>query len=224
MLKAPLATVDPEMYKIIKSEEARQFESLCLIASENFTSQAVYQCLASPLHNKYAEGYPGARYYGGCEYLDQMERLTQARALKTYRLDPAEWGVNVQPLSGSPANLAAYWGVLPKGARLVGLSLNSGGHLSHGFEIPTKKVSATADYFEWMHYSQDSEGNIDYAECLDVVTRFRPKMVTAGFSSYTRNFDYKRLREISDTVGAYLLSDMAHISGLVATGNAPSPF
>ena len=205
MLKSDLKQVDKEMYDICKGEEMRQKHSLCLIASENFTSTAVYQTLGSQLQNKYAEGYIDARYYGGCKYIDQLEQLCINRALEVYDLDPEEWGVNVQCYSGSPANLYAYYGVVGKGARIVALDLNHGGHLSHGFETPKKKVSATADYFEWMFYHQNPVDNsIDYDGCQDIVKKFRPKMVVAGYSSYPRFYNYERMREISDSVGAYL--------------------
>ncbi|EXJ86455.1 serine hydroxymethyltransferase, mitochondrial [Capronia epimyces CBS 606.96] len=220
-----LKDADPEIYQILQKEKSRQKHFINLIPSENFTSQAVLDALGSIMQNKYSEGYPGARYYGGNEYIDQSERLCQKRALETYRLNPEEWGVNVQPLSGSPANLYAYSALLASHERIMGLDLPHGGHLSHGYQTPTKKISMISKYFETFPYRLDeSTGLIDYKKLHDNALLYRPKIIVAGTSAYSRLIDYERMRAIADDVGAYLLSDMAHISGLVAADVIPSPF
>ncbi|XP_071131956.1 serine hydroxymethyltransferase, cytosolic-like [Mytilus edulis] len=216
---------DPEMTAIIRNEKNRQMKGLELIASENFTSKAVIQALGSCLTNKYSEGQPGQRYYGGNEFIDEMERLCQRRALEAYKLDPAKWGVNVQPLSGSPANFAVYTALVGPHGRIMGLDLPDGGHLSHGFMTPTKKISATSVYFESMPYKVNPEtGLIDYDELHRNAKLFLPKMIVAGISCYSRNLDYARFRKVADENGAYVLADMAHVSGLVATGLVANPF
>ncbi|XP_060521312.1 serine hydroxymethyltransferase isoform X2 [Cylas formicarius] len=216
---------DPELFKIIGKEKQRQCRGLEMIASENFTSLAVLQCLSSCLHNKYAEGLPGDRYYGGNQFIDQIERLAQKRTLETYRLDPEEWGVNVQPYSGSPANFAVYTGIVEPHGRIMGLDLPDGGHLTHGFFTPTKKISATSIFFESMPYKVHPEtGLIDYDMLLKTARLFKPKIIIAGVSCYSRALDYKKFKEICNEVGAYLMSDMAHISGLVAAGVTANPF
>lgn len=183
------------------------------------------EALGSVMSNKYSEGYPGARYYGGNEFIDQAEFLCQQRALEAYRLDPAEWGVNVQMLSGSPANFAVYTALLDVHDRIMGLDLPHGGHLSHGYATPTKKISMVSKYFESIPYRLNEEtGRIDYDECEKFANRIRPKILIAGTSAYSRLIDYGRMRQIADQCGAYLLADMAHISGLVAGGVIPSPF
>jgi len=224
-LNQPLSEFDPEMYDLIKHEKQRQLRGLELIASENFTSRAVLETLGSCLTNKYSEGYPGVRYYGGNEIIDKVEVLTQQRALKTFGCDSAKWAVNVQALSGCPANFAVYTALLGPHGRLMGLNLPDGGHLSHGFYTPAKKISATSTFFESMPYSLDPEtGLIDYDKLHENAKLFRPQIIIAGTSCYSRNLDYKRFRQICDDVGAILLADMAHISGLVAAGVVPSPF
>ncbi|XP_030755292.1 serine hydroxymethyltransferase, cytosolic isoform X2 [Sitophilus oryzae] len=216
---------DPELFEIMKCEKKRQTGGLELIASENFTSLSVLQCLSSCLTNKYAEGLPGARYYGGTQFVDQVERLAQKRALEAYCLNPDEWGVNVQPYSGSPANFAVYTGIVEPHGRIMGLDLPDGGHLTHGFFTQTKKISATSIFFESMPYKVNpSTGLIDYDELHKNARLFKPKVIIAGVSCYSRALDYKRFRAICDELGAYLMSDMAHISGLVAAGVTPSPF
>lgn len=181
--------------------------------------------LGSEMQNKYSEGYPGARYYGGNQFIDQAESLCQQRALDAFHLDKEQWGVNVQPLSGAPANLYAYSAVLEVGDRIMGLDLPHGGHLSHGYQTPTKKISFISKYFQTMPYRlNESTGVIDFDELERSAKLFRPKIIVAGASAYSRAIDYKRFREIADSVGAYLMADMAHIAGLVAAGVTPSPF
>ncbi|XP_019869628.1 serine hydroxymethyltransferase isoform X2 [Aethina tumida] len=216
---------DPELFDLMQKEKKRQQSGLEMIASENFTTLPVLQCLSSCLHNKYSEGLPGQRYYGGNEFIDEVELLAQKRALETYRLNPEEWGVNVQPYSGSPANFAVYTGIVEPHGRIMGLDLPDGGHLTHGFFTPTKKISATSIFFESMPYKVNPEtGLLDYDELERTAKLFRPKVIVAGVSCYSRPLDYKRFRQICDQVGAYLFADMAHISGLVAAGVTPSPF
>jgi glycine hydroxymethyltransferase len=216
---------DPEMAQLIASEKQRQFQCLELIASENFTSKAVMQAMGSCLTNKYSEGYPGKRYYGGNEFIDQVESLCQSRALTAFGLNGEEWGVNVQPLSGSPANFAVYTALMQPGDRIMGLSLAHGGHLTHGHQTENKKISASSVYFESKPYFvEDKTGLIDYDALAASVLEFKPKMLICGASAYPADFDYLRFREIADSVGAYLMADIAHISGLVATGLMKSPF
>ena len=210
---------------MIDAEDGRQRNGLELIASENFASAAVRSVLGSCLTNKYSEGQVGRRYYGGNEYIDQIESLCMDRALELYGLDAAEWGVNVQPYSGSPANFAVYTALLSPHDRIMGLDLPSGGHLTHGFQTAKRKVSATSVYFESMPYVVSSEtGLIDYDDLEKRAKMFLPKLLIAGASAYPREWDYARMRKIADSVGALLMVDMAHISGLVAGGVADSPF
>jgi glycine hydroxymethyltransferase len=222
---------DPVMFDLIEKEKNRQWKGLELIASENFTSRAVMECLGSCLTNKYAEGLPGKRYYGGSEIVDQVESLCQSRALEAYGLDPEKWGVNVQPYSGSPANFAVYTGCLQPHDRIMGLDLPSGGHLTHGFyswnpKTNTKKsISATSVFFESLPYRVSAEtGDIDFDELAQLAQLFKPNMIICGGSAYPKDWDYKRFREIADSCGAMLMMDMAHISGLIATGEHASPF
>ena len=177
------------------------------------------------MSNKYSEGYPGARYYGGNEFIDAIELTCQARALEAFGLTPDRWGVNVQTLSGSPANLQVYQAIMRPHERLMGLDLPHGGHLSHGYQTPSKKISAVSTYFETFPYRVNLEtGIIDYETLEENALMYRPKVLVAGTSAYCRLIDYKRMREIADLCGAYLVVDMAHISGLVASGVIPSPF
>jgi glycine hydroxymethyltransferase len=220
-----LSIFDPEMAALIDAENNRQRSGLELIASENFASIAVREALGSCLTNKYSEGQVGKRYYGGNEYIDKIEALCIKRALHLYELDPKDWGVNVQPYSGSPANFAVYTALLKPHDRIMGLDLPSGGHLTHGFQTPRKKVSATSVYFESMPYIVSSDsGLIDYDDMEMRAKMFLPKLLIAGGSAYPREWDYERMRQIADSVGAFLMVDMAHISGLVAGKCARSPF
>ncbi|KAM8717690.1 hypothetical protein ACLKA7_004397 [Drosophila subpalustris] len=225
MLQATLMDSDNELTQIIMKEKKRQTEGLEMIASENFTSVAVLESLGSCLTNKYSEGYPGKRYYGGNQFIDEVERLAQSRGLKLYNLDESKWGINVQPYSGSPANLAVYTGLLNPHERIMGLDLPDGGHLTHGFFTATKKISATSIFWSSMPYKVNPlTGLIDYDKLMEAAKSFRPNIIIAGISCYSRLLDYKKFREICDDVGAYLMSDMAHVAGLVAAEQIPSPF
>ncbi|RCK65518.1 Serine hydroxymethyltransferase, mitochondrial [Candida viswanathii] len=225
LISKSVQEVDPEMADILNQERTRQKNSITLIPSENFTSKAVMDLLGSEMQNKYSEGYPGERYYGGNEIIDKAEALCQKRALDAFGLDPKEWGVNVQPLSGAPANLYAYSAVLEVGDRIMGLDLPHGGHLSHGYQTNTTKISYISKYFQTMPYRLNEEtGIIDYDTLEKNAQLFRPKVIVAGASAYSRVIDYKRMKQIADKVGAYLMSDMAHISGLVSAGVTDSPF
>lgn len=225
LVEGRLADTDPEVDSIIKAEVDRQKHSIVLIASENFTTKAVFDALGTPMCNKYSEGYPGARYYGGNEQIDKMEILCQERALNAFNVTSDKWGVNVQTLSGSPANLQVYQAIMKPHERLMGLDLPHGGHLSHGYQTDSRKISAVSTYFETMPYRVNLDtGLIDYEMLEKTAVLYRPKVLVAGTSAYCRLIDYKRMREIADKVGAYLVVDMAHISGLVAAGVIPSPF
>jgi glycine hydroxymethyltransferase len=213
------------MYDLIEKEKNRQKHFINLIPSENFTSQAVLDALGSVMQNKYSEGYPGARYYGGNEFIDLSERTCQMRALETFGLNLKNWGVNVQALSGAPANLYVYSALMETNDRLMGLDLPHGGHLSHGFQTQTKKISFVSKYFQTMPYRLDeATGLIDYDKLEEHAMVFRPKIIVAGASAYSRLIDYKRMREICDKADAFLMADIAHISGLVAANVLPGPF
>ncbi len=210
-----LSKIDPEVADAIEKEAQRQRSKIELIASENFVSAAVMEALGSPLTNKYAEGYPGKRYYGGCEYVDIVESLAIERAKKLFGADHA----NVQPHSGAQANMAVFFAVLNPGDKVLGMSLAHGGHLSHGM---AKNISGK--YYEVVSYGVRREDcRIDYDEVRSLALRHRPKLIIAGASAYPRIIDFKIFREIADEVGALLMVDMAHIAGLVAAGLHPSP-
>jgi glycine hydroxymethyltransferase len=221
-----LAEADPEIYNIIKAEAARQIDGLELIASENFTSRAVMECLGSVATNKYAEGYPGQRYYGGTYEVDKIEEICRARALAAFRLDAKDWGVNVQPYSGSPANFAVYNALLKPHDRFMGLDLPCGGHLTHGFyaQATGKRISATSVYWETLPYHTTPGGIVDYDELEKQASIFRPRLIIAGGSAYPRDWDYARYRAVCDKVGALFLVDMSHFSGLVAAQEHRNPF
>ena len=206
---------DPELYGAMKKELERQRDHIELIASETFTSRAVMEAMGSHLTNKYAEGYPGARYYGGCEYVDIVEQLAIDRAKELFGAEHA----NVQPHSGSQANVAVYLALLKPGDTILGMDLSHGGHLTHG-----SKASISGKYFNACFYGVDPETEmIDYEKAMQTAGECKPKLIIAGASAYSRVIDFKKMREIADEVGAYLMVDMAHIGGLVAAGVHPSP-
>ena len=206
---------DPEVYASMMRELTRQQDHIELIASENFVSPAVMEAMGSHLTNKYAEGYPGARYYGGCQYVDEIENLAIERAIKLFGAEHA----NVQPHSGSQANVAVYLALLQPGDTILGMDLSHGGHLTHG-----SKASISGKYFNACFYGVDEQTEtIDYEQVLRRAEEVQPKIIIAGASAYPRFIDFKKMREIADEVGAYLMVDMAHIAGLVAAGVHPSP-
>ncbi|MCH7803840.1 MAG: serine hydroxymethyltransferase [Acidobacteria bacterium] len=211
----PLREVDPEIYDAILMETRRQSETLELIASENFASEAVLEAMGSIFTNKYAEGYPGRRYYGGCQNVDVVENLAIERAKKLFGAEHA----NVQSHSGSQANMAAYMAVLEPGDKILGMKLDHGGHLTHGHPL-----NFSGKLYEVVAYGVDRESEqIDYTELEDIAKRERPKMIVCGASAYSRVIHFDRFYEIAQKVGAYLMADIAHIAGMVATGLHPSP-
>ena len=209
-----IRTTDPEIADVIKAEMERQNSHIELIASENWVSKAVMAAMGSPLTNKYAEGYPGKRYYGGCQCVDVAEDLARERAKELFGCEY----VNVQPHSGAQANMAVFFAILKPGDTYMGMNLDHGGHLTHG-----SPVNMSGKYFNVVPYGVNDEGVIDYDKVLEIARECKPKMIVAGASAYARTIDFKRFREIADEVGAYLMVDMAHIAGLVAAGLHPSP-
>lgn len=204
---------DPELYSAITKEDNRQHTKIELIASENFVSNAVLEAAGSVLTNKYAEGYPNARYYGGCEFVDVAENLAIERAKELFGAEYA----NVQPHSGSTANMAVYFSFIKHGDKVMGLSLEHGGHLTHG-----SPVNFSGMWFNFVPYYLDKEGRIDYNQVEDLAKKERPKLITVGASAYSRDIDYARFREIADSVGAFLFADIAHPAGLIAKGHLTS--
>ena len=211
---------DKVIEKLIKNEVKRQNETINLIPSENFVSQDVLIALGSPLTNKYAEGYPGARYYGGNIYVDDIETVAKARALEVFGLKDVGWAVNVQPYYGSPANLAVYAALVPLGEKIMGLQLDMGGHLTHGH-----KVSFTSKAWQSCPYVLNKKTeSLDYEAIKKWAEKEKPKMIVAGYTAYPKIIDFKKFREIADSCGAYLMVDMSHFAGLVVGGVYPSPF
>lgn len=211
---------DSRVQKLLKKEEKRQLDVINLIASENTVSTDVLDALGSVTTNKYAEGYPHARYYGGNEVIDEIEILAQDRALDLFNLSPKKWGVNVQPLSGSPANIAVYSALVPAGGKIMGMQLAHGGHLTHGHP-----VSYSGKFWKQVSYGVDPKTEqINYEELKEIAQREKPALIIAGYSAYPRVINFKKMREVADAAGALLMVDMAHIAGLVAGGAHPSPF
>ncbi|MFR5060259.1 MAG: serine hydroxymethyltransferase [[Ruminococcus] torques] len=209
-----IKNADPEIAEVITAEMKRQNSHIELIASENWVSKAVMAAMGSPLTNKYAEGYPGKRYYGGCQCVDVAEELARERAKKLFGCEY----VNVQPHSGAQANMAVQLAMLTPGDTIMGMNLDHGGHLTHG-----SPVNLSGKYFHVVPYGVNDDGVIDYDKVLEIAKECKPKMIIAGASAYARTIDFKRFREIADEVGSYLMVDMAHIAGLVAAGLHPSP-
>lgn len=205
---------DTQIHKLIQAEKKRQKSVINLIASENYVSADVLKALGSEFVNKYSEGYPGKRYYGGNILVDKVEVLAQERACKVFGLNPVEWNVNVQPLSGSPANVAVFLGVVPIGGKIMGMSLDQGGHLTHGF-----KVSITGKVWNQVPYGVDQKTEVlNYDEVKKIALEHKPDIIVAGFTAYPRIVNWKKFREIADACGALLMVDMSHIAGLVAGG------
>ena len=211
---------DPQIKKLIEAEKKRQKSVINLIASENYVSKDVLEALGSELTNKYAEGNSHARYYGGNKIVDKIEDLCKDRALKLFNLSPDKWHVNVQPLSGSPANLAVYVALVPQGGKIMGMSLDHGGHLTHGH-----KVSATGKFWTQIPYGVDKNTEVlNYDELKKIAINEKPIIIVGGYTAYPRQIDFKKLREIADACGAFLMIDMSHFAGLVAGKVYPSPF
>eukprot|EP01057_Protomagalhaensia_wolfi_P005920 Protomagalhaensia_wolfi_Nauph_80__5919@NODE_778_length_2010_cov_41_749366_g586_i0_p1_GENE_NODE_778_length_2010_cov_41_749366_g586_i0NODE_778_length_2010_cov_41_749366_g586_i0_p1_ORF_typecomplete_len483_score90_96SHMT/PF00464_19/2_1e167Aminotran_5/PF00266_19/9_4e13Aminotran_1_2/PF00155_21/1_1e09OKR_DC_1/PF01276_20/0_00017Beta_elim_lyase/PF01212_21/0_0037DegT_DnrJ_EryC1/PF01041_17/0_093_NODE_778_length_2010_cov_41_749366_g586_i01621610 len=224
-INSPLKNFDPVLYETISREKKRQAQTIDLIASENYIPRYCSEALASCLSSRYSEGLPGHRYYAGNEIIDEVEQMCIDRARKAFRLDENIWGVNVQILSGSPSNFAVFNGVLNPGDRILFLDLPHGGHLSHGYQTPTKKLTVGSKYFSCLPYRLDPKTElIDYDEIQMLADRFKPNLVIAGYSAYPRLLDYARFRAIADNCGALLLSDIAHIAGLMAGDVIPSAF
>ncbi|MFA6585891.1 MAG: serine hydroxymethyltransferase [Candidatus Paceibacterota bacterium] len=211
---------DKQVERLIKEEEKRQKSVINLIASENYVSNDILKALGSKLTNKYAEGYPGKRYYGGNTVIDKVENLCKERALKLFKLKPEEWHVNVQLLSGSPANFALYSALVPLGGKIMGMKLTSGGHLTHGHPL-----SMTGKLWKPLQFELDAKSEvIDYKKLKEIAIAEKPDIIVAGFTAYPRFVDFKKFREIADACGAILHVDMSHFAGLIAGGVYPSPF
>lgn len=222
MLNNCISTVDEEVDSLIQLETQRQKTTINLIASENYTPTSVLQANSSVFTNKYSEGYPGKRYYSGTEVIDKIELLCQKRALELFDLDPDIWGVNVQALSGSPANFAVYTGLVGPNGKIMGLDLPSGGHLSHGYKRNNKNISATSMFFQSSSYSLGIDDILDYEQIKVKFDSFKPEIFICGASAYPRDFDYSKIREICGD--AYFMADIAHTSGLIACGFLNNPF
>lgn len=205
--------------KLVELEKQRQKKVINLIPSENYVSKKVLAALGSELTNKYAEGKSRQRYYFGCKIVDKIEDEVKKLVCKAFKISPAKYGVNVQPYSGSVANLACYLGVLNLGDKILAMSLSQGGHLSHGH-----KVSWTGKLFKFEHYGVNREGFIDYDEILKIAKKFKPKLIVCGATAYSRKLDFKKFKKIADSVGAFLMADISHIAGLIASGAHPTPF
>lgn len=214
MNKLNLKDFDPEIKQAINSEIKRQEESLEMIPSENFVSPAVLECLGSVLTNKYAEGYPQKRYYGGCENVDKIEQLAIDRAKQLFKAEH----VNVQPLSGAPANIAVYFALLEPGDTILGMDLSHGGHLTHGHP-----VTHMTKVFNFIRYKTNSEGKIDLENLRQMALEHKPKLILVGYSAYSREIEYEKIKEIADEIGAYTMADIAHIAGLIAGGQMNNP-
>lgn len=215
-----LKKTDPQLFRLIQKEIIRQKQTIDLIASENFVSEVIFEVLGSPLTNKYSEGYPHRRYYPGNIYYDKIEELAQSRALKAFNLNPQKWAVNVQPYSGSPANLEVYNALLQPGDIFMGMSLSSGGHLTHGH-----KANLSGKLYQAVQYNLNPKTElIDYQEIENLAKKYHPKIIVSGLTSYPRKIDFNRISKIAHKIGAYSLADISHVAGLVLAGLYPNPF
>src|SRR5579864_4261196 len=216
---ANIQAEDSEIYELIKKEEERQKEGLELIPSENYVSPAILEAMGSVFTNKYAEGYPRKRYYAGNKYTDELESLCQKRGLEAYGLDPKEWAVNVQPLSGSPANIAVYFALMDFGDKLMSLQLTEGGHLTHGAD-----ANFSGRAYKPVFYPLNPQTQmLDYEVVAKLAHEHKPKILLSGYTAYSRTIDFKKFADIAKEVGAFSMADISHISGLVAAGVHPSP-
>lgn len=222
-----LKTVDPEIYNLIQAEEKRQSDQISLIPSENQVSDAVKEAVGSVLMNKYSEGQPGKRYYQGNQYIDAIESLAESRALSLFQLDPTVWHVNVQPVTGSIANFAAYAATLNPGDKMLAMSLYDGGHLTHGWKLPDtgKPISFTSKIYDTYFYNVDQKSRVfDYAQIEARAKEVKPRILISGGTAYPREIDHAKMRAIADSVGALYMADVAHEAGLIAGGANQSPF